>query len=56
MFSSVFALRLNQKVHPGKVAIGKFDGTHACLACATTAGKVSNYFRKYILLSLIVLS
>ena len=44
MFSSVFNLRLNQKVHPGRVAIGKFDGIHACLACATTAGKVIYVF------------
>eukprot|EP00095_Tigriopus_kingsejongensis_P005469 maker-scaffold865_size87005-snap-gene-0.23 protein:Tk05469 transcript:maker-scaffold865_size87005-snap-gene-0.23-mRNA-1 annotation:"bardet-biedl syndrome 2 protein homolog" len=40
MFVPVFTLNLNQKILPGRVAIGEFDGKHPCLAAATTAEKV----------------
>lgn len=40
MFIPVFTLNLNQKILPGRVAIGEFDGRHPCLAAATTAEKV----------------
>ncbi len=40
MFKPVFTLNLNQKVLPGRVAIGEYDGRNACLTAATTAEKV----------------
>ncbi|XP_064634179.1 Bardet-Biedl syndrome 2 protein homolog [Lineus longissimus] len=36
----IFTLKLNHKINPRMVAIGKYDGKHPCLTCATTAGKV----------------
>ncbi|XP_077966943.1 BBSome complex member BBS2-like isoform X2 [Styela clava] len=35
-----FNFKLNHKVHPGTLTIGKYDGIHSCLTAATTAGKI----------------
>ena len=35
-----FKFSLNNKIVPGLVTIGKYDGKHPCLTCATSAGKV----------------
>ena len=35
----VFALKLEQPVQAGMVAVGKFDRVHPSLACATAGGK-----------------
>ncbi|XP_006811161.1 BBSome complex member BBS2-like [Saccoglossus kowalevskii] len=40
MLVPIFTLKLNHKINPRMVALGKFDGQHPCLTCATTAGKV----------------
>ncbi|XP_061863097.1 Bardet-Biedl syndrome 2 protein isoform X2 [Colius striatus] len=40
MLVPVFTLKLNHKILPRTVALGRFDGTHPCLAAATQAGKV----------------
>ncbi|XP_077978024.1 BBSome complex member BBS2-like isoform X2 [Glandiceps talaboti] len=40
MLVPLFTLKLNHKINPRMVALGKFDGQHPCLTCATTAGKV----------------
>lgn len=37
---ATFSLNLQRRVEPGLTACGKFDGTHACLAAATSAGNV----------------
>ena len=46
MLVPVFTLKLNHKINPRMVAMGKYDGTHPCLTCATTAGKVRHF--KYL--------
>uniref|UniRef100_A0A8B9ZKF4 BBSome complex member BBS2 n=1 Tax=Anas platyrhynchos TaxID=8839 RepID=A0A8B9ZKF4_ANAPL len=40
MLVPVFTLKLSHKLVPRTVALGRFDGTHPCLAAATQAGKV----------------
>ena len=40
MFVPVFTLNLNQKLLPGRVSIGSFDGERPCLVAATVAEKV----------------
>ena len=40
MFVPVFTINLNQKILPGRVTVGEFDGKNPCLAAATTAEKV----------------
>uniref|UniRef100_A0A8D2G8G4 Bardet-Biedl syndrome 2 protein homolog n=1 Tax=Theropithecus gelada TaxID=9565 RepID=A0A8D2G8G4_THEGE len=40
MLLPVFTLKLRHKISPRMVAIGRYDGTHPCLAAATQAGKV----------------
>ncbi|KAL8584830.1 hypothetical protein ACOMHN_037535 [Nucella lapillus] len=40
MLVPIFTLKLNHKVTPRTVAIGRFDGVHPSLTCGTTAGKV----------------
>ncbi|XP_033013159.1 Bardet-Biedl syndrome 2 protein isoform X1 [Lacerta agilis] len=40
MLVPVFTLKLNHKILPRMVAVGKYDGTHPCLTAATQAGKV----------------
>lgn len=41
MFVPVFTLNLNQKLLPGRVSIGSFDGERPCLVAATVAEKVT---------------
>ncbi len=41
MLVPIFTLKLNHKINPRMVAIGKYDGIHPCLTAATQAGKVS---------------
>ncbi|XP_015276879.1 PREDICTED: Bardet-Biedl syndrome 2 protein isoform X1 [Gekko japonicus] len=40
MLVPVFTLKLNHKILPRMVALGRYDGTHPCLTAATQAGKV----------------
>ncbi|XP_065519583.1 Bardet-Biedl syndrome 2 protein isoform X2 [Lathamus discolor] len=40
MLVPVFTLKLSHKILPRMVALGRYDGTHPCLAAATQAGKV----------------
>ncbi|KAM4553842.1 BBSome complex member BBS2 [Fundulus diaphanus] len=40
MMVPIFTLKLNHKINPRMVAVGKFDGVHPCLTAATQAGKV----------------
>ncbi|KAG8437672.1 hypothetical protein GDO86_008397 [Hymenochirus boettgeri] len=40
MLVPIFTLKLNHKINPRMVAIGKYDGVHPCLTAATQAGKV----------------
>uniref|UniRef100_A0A2I2YEH6 Bardet-Biedl syndrome 2 protein homolog n=1 Tax=Gorilla gorilla gorilla TaxID=9595 RepID=A0A2I2YEH6_GORGO len=40
MLLPVFTLKLRHKISPRMVAIGRYDGTHPCLAAATQTGKV----------------
>ena len=42
MFVPVFTLNLNQKLLPGRVSIGSFDGERPCLVAATVAEKVTH--------------
>ncbi|MEJ1276197.1 hypothetical protein NN561_007101 [Cricetulus griseus] len=42
MLLPVFTLKLRHKISPRMVAIGRYDGTHPCLAAATQAGKVAD--------------
>lgn len=45
MLVPIFTLNLNQKILPGKVTIGRFDGAHACLTASTTSDKVNTINR-----------
>ncbi|XP_062317350.1 Bardet-Biedl syndrome 2 protein homolog [Osmerus eperlanus] len=40
MLVPIFTLKLNHKINPRMVTMGKFDGVHPCLTAATQAGKV----------------
>ncbi|KAJ8281179.1 hypothetical protein GJAV_G00064420 [Gymnothorax javanicus] len=40
MLVPIFTLKLNHKINPRMVTVGKFDGIHPCIAAATQAGKV----------------
>lgn len=40
MFVPIFTLKLNQKILPRLVTVGKYDGVHASLTAATNGGKV----------------
>uniref|UniRef100_A0A8D0TGR0 Bardet-Biedl syndrome 2 protein homolog n=1 Tax=Sus scrofa TaxID=9823 RepID=A0A8D0TGR0_PIG len=40
MLLPVFTLKLRHKISPRMMAVGRYDGTHPCLAAATQAGKV----------------
>ena len=40
MLMPVFTLNFSQKILPGRVTIGEYDGQHPCLTAATTAEKV----------------
>ncbi|XP_062922754.1 Bardet-Biedl syndrome 2 protein homolog [Mobula hypostoma] len=40
MLVPVFSLKLNHRINPRMVSVGKYDGIHPCLTAATQAGKV----------------
>lgn len=40
MLKAVFSIHLQEKIHAGKVAIGRFDGRHPCIVAATLGEKV----------------
>ncbi|XP_069757157.1 BBSome complex member BBS2 [Narcine bancroftii] len=40
MLVPVFSLKLNHRINPRMVTVGKYDGIHPCLTAATQAGKV----------------
>ncbi|KAM4614369.1 BBSome complex member BBS2 [Discoglossus pictus] len=40
MLVPIFTLKLNHKINPRMVTVGKYDGIHPCLTAATQAGKV----------------
>ncbi|XP_069575526.1 BBSome complex member BBS2 isoform X1 [Brachyistius frenatus] len=40
MMVPIFTLKLNHKINPRMVTVGRFDGVHPCLTAATQAGKV----------------
>ena len=40
MFVPIFTLNLNQRILPGRVTIGEYDGQHPCLTAATIGEKV----------------
>ena len=40
MLKTVFTLKLDEKILPKKVAIGKFDGNNPCIVAATHTDKV----------------
>ncbi|XP_052064404.1 Bardet-Biedl syndrome 2 protein homolog [Mytilus californianus] len=40
MLVPIFNLKIHHKVNPRMVTVGKYDGKHPALTCATTAGKV----------------
>ena len=40
MLLPIFTLNLGQKILPGRVTIGEYDGKHPCLTAATGAEKV----------------
>ena len=42
MLVPIFNLKLQHKIHPRTVTLGKYDGVHPCLSCGTTASKVNN--------------
>ncbi|KAI7802509.1 putative Bardet-Biedl syndrome 2 protein [Triplophysa rosa] len=39
MLVPIFTLKLNHKINPRMVTVGKYDGVHPCLTAATQAGK-----------------
>ena len=47
MLVPVFSMKLNHKIFPRMVTIGKFDGKHPCLTAATTASKVRSSGNMY---------
>ena len=42
MLVPIFTLNLHQRVNAHMVTIGKYDGVHCSLTCATAAGKVNS--------------
>lgn len=42
MLKTVFTVKLNEKIVPKKVSIGKFDGNNPCIVAATSSDKVLN--------------
>ena len=49
MLLPIFTLNLGQKILPGRVTIGEYDGKHPCLTAATGAEKVGGGRRiKYL--------
>ena len=51
----IFTLNLNQKLLPGRVTIGKYDGTHSCLTAATTADMVQDCVSFFYFFQVLVL-
>lgn len=47
MLVPIFTFKLNHKINPRMVTIGKFDGVHPCLTAATQAGKVREHFHSF---------
>ena len=43
MLLPIFTLNLGQKILPGRVALGEYDGKHPCLTAATGAEKVGQF-------------
>lgn len=41
MLVPIFTLQINHHVNPHMVTVGRYDGKHTALTCATTAGKVN---------------
>jgi len=41
MLIPIFTLKLDQKIIPRTVTVGKYDGLHPSLTAATSAGKVN---------------
>ena len=37
----VFTLKLNQKILPRLVTVGKYDGEHSCITAGTNGNKVN---------------
>jgi hypothetical protein len=66
MFVPVFTLNLNQKLLPGKITIGEFDGEHPSLVAATTGERIlvhnpyqkltGNYKRQCVVVTVICLA
>ena len=44
MLVPIFTLKLNQKIFPRQVTVGKYDGKHPSLTAATNGGKVSYFY------------
>ncbi|XP_062616260.1 Bardet-Biedl syndrome 2 protein homolog [Saccostrea cucullata] len=40
MLVPIFTLKINHRVNPHMVTVGRYDGKHTALTCATAAGKV----------------
>ncbi len=40
MLKTVFTVKLNEKILPKKVSVGKFDGNNPCIVAATSTDKV----------------
>ena len=40
----VFTLKLNQKILPRLVTVGKYDGEHSCITAGTNRNKVSTIY------------
>ena len=43
MLVPIFTLKLNQKIIPRLVTVGRYDGKHPCLTAATSGGKVRDH-------------
>lgn len=41
MLKPAFTINLNEKLLPGLVSVGKFDGLNPCIVAATSSDKVS---------------
>ena len=41
MLVPIFTFKINHRVNPHMVTVGRYNGKHTALTCATAAGKVS---------------
>lgn len=41
MLVPIFTLKINHRVNPHMVTVGRYNGKHTALTCATAAGKVT---------------